>query len=284
MNKYIPYTLIIACFITSIASAQLSLSVNISYPAPTYLSDWSFNKSGMATIIYTPAANQTVMIKFGTQLKNSDGSVIASSNNASAASYMLQKGANTFSLDKVLQLGSLQFLDAAVIRSIQSTGKFPPGNYELCVSLIDGLDGKELLSSPMCRPFVQISYQLPYLILPSNEEILDANIAQSVITFRWTSIVPNPKELVTYRLQVFEVLDNQKPMQALRSNQPILNIELRNTTQYFWRPQLSMKDSTNRIFIWTVQTVDYRGEPFPAMDVGSYGRSDPSVFEVSNKR
>jgi len=283
MNKIFPYILLLTCLITSHANAQLSLSVNIVYPAPTYLSDWSFSRSGMANIVYTPAASQSLTIKFRTQIQNSDGNIIATSNNSSAAVYTLIKGANTFMLDQVLQLGNLQFSDGNVIRSIQTTGKLPPGDYQLCLLPLNSANDVGLLTSAVCRPFVQVAYQLPYLLSPNDNDSLDANIAQSVIIFRWSSIVPQPKESVIYRLQVFEVLYDQKPVQALRSNMPILNVEIRNTSQYFWRPQLSLKDSIAHVFIWTVQTLDSKGEPFPATDGNNLGRSEPRVFGVSNK-
>ncbi|GAB1473174.1 hypothetical protein MASR2M69_06150 [Bacteroidota bacterium] len=64
---------------------------------------------------------------------------------------------------------------------------------------------------------------------------------------------------------------------------PILNVDLRNASQYFWRPQLSLKDSTEHLFIWTVQTLDSKGEPFPSIDGNSRGQSEPRIFVVTEK-
>ena len=50
--------------------------------------------------------------------------------------------------------------------------------------------------------------------------------------------------------------------------------------QYFWRPQLSLKDSTGHVFIWTVQTLDSKGYPINATDSNNPGRSEPFVFGV----
>jgi hypothetical protein len=72
-------------------------------------------------------------------------------------------------------------------------------------------------------------------------------------------------------------------MQALRSNQPILDAEVRNTTQYFWQPQLSFKDTNGHVFIWTVQTLDAKGIPVSTVDETIQGRSEPRVFGVCNK-
>jgi len=90
----------------------------------------------------------------------------------------------------------------------------------------------------VCKPFFLAATQLPVLMKPYNEEILDGNIAQTAITFRWTPLTPRTPNPVTYRLQVFEILEYQTPMQALRANQPLLDQEVIGTTQYIWRPQL----------------------------------------------
>jgi hypothetical protein len=278
--KKIIYIFLLIILVSGFVQAQVTLTFNISYPAPTYLSDWSFNRSGLGIVTFNPAAGSTLDIKFATQIQNSDGSVIAVSNNSTAAVYSLQRGAKTYTLDRLLQLENLRITDGNVIRSIQNTGKLPPGTYQLCVQVLNSAGDIGLLKIPVCRPFTQVAYQLPYLLSPENKKWLNANIAQSVITFRWSSVVPQPKERVIYRLQVFEVMDYQQPVQALRANQPILNVEVTNTTQYFWRPQLSLKDSLGHILIWTVQTLDARGYPLTATDGNNPGRSEPNVFGV----
>jgi hypothetical protein len=280
MNRIVRYMLLLIFLITGYVHAQVALTINITYPAPTYLSDWSFTRSGMAVVSFNSPVSTPLLIKFATQVLNESGSAIAVSNNSSATIYTLQKGANTYTLDKLLQLENLRITDGNVIRSIQNSGKLPPGNYQLCVQVLTSAGDIGLLKAPVCRSFTQVAYQLPYLLSPENKKWLDANIAQSVITFRWSSVVPRPSERVIYRLQVFEVMDYQQPMQALRANQPILNVEVTNTTQYFWRPQLSLKDSVGHIFIWTVQTLDAKGYPLTATDGNNPGRSEPGVFGV----
>jgi hypothetical protein len=75
---------------------------------------------------------------------------------------------------------------------------------------------------------------------PANETILDIEKAKNVITFRWTPVAPRPAEILTYRVTVFEILPNQTPMQALRSNQPLLAKDIIGTTQFIWQPQLGL--------------------------------------------
>ena len=274
--------LLIALVLTGISGhleAQVTLSVNMTYPVPSYLSDWSSTRAGIAIVTFTPAGVPTQLIKFETRLLTQDGTVIAASNKANARLYTLQRGPNSFTLDKLLQLENLQFNNNKVIQSIRTTGKLPSGNYQLCVQVLNSLGEAVFLKSPVCRPFTIQTYQLPYLLSPENKVWLDATIAQTVINFRWSNIVPQPKERVIYRLQVFEVLENQLPVQALRANQPILSVEVVNT-QYFWRPQLDMKEPAGRVFIWTVQTLDSHGYPVDTPDPNIQGRSEPRVFGV----
>lgn len=283
MNKIFIYILLISCLIHQTVSAQYNLTLTIQYPAPSYLSDWNNSMAGIMTVIHNTPIASPVSVKFRTQVSYSNGGIIATSNDATAQIYSIRAGANTFTLDKVLQLENLQFTDGVIANSLQTTGKLPEGSYQLCLELIGSQRNEVLTKSPVCRPFTQVTYQLPYLLAPNDKTWLDASIAQSVITFRWTPLVPQLKERVVYLLQVFEVLDGQKPVQALRSNQPILNAEVRNTTQYVWRPQLSLKDTTGHVFIWTVQTLDYKGIPISSADDNNQGRSEPKVFGVCDK-
>jgi len=264
--------------------AQVTVTLNINYPAPTYLSDWNNSRGGMVTVVLNSAGQQeTALVKFRTQLQNSNGGIIATSKDATARVYTIRSGATTFTLDKALQLENLQFSDGAIVHRIQTSGRLPADNYTLCVELLSGLNDVSITKVPVCRPFVQINYQLPYLLIPTDKSWLDANIAQSLITFRWSSLVPMNREGVVYRIQVFEILAGQEPMQAFRSNQPILETEVKGTTQYFWRPQLSFKDGVPHVFIWTVQTVDLKGTPVPSLDENNQGRSEPHVFGVCDQ-
>jgi hypothetical protein len=283
MKKIIIFIVVAMFFLPKDSLAQFTLNFNISYPAPIYLSDWHKSQTGIATVVYNTKEEISVQVKFRTQLQNASGNIIATSNDASAVIYTIRKGANSFSLDKILQIENLQFTIGNYIRNIQTHGKLPEGDYQLCILLINFKDNRVLMPAPVCRQFTQANYQLPYLLAPNDKTWLDANIAQSVITFRWSNIVPRVPEYVIYRLQVFEVKDYQNRMQALRSNQPILNVELRNTTQYFWRPQLSFNDSIDHIFIWTVQSLDSRRNPISSVDENIQGRSEPRVFGVSKR-
>jgi hypothetical protein len=147
--------------------------------------------------------------------------------------------------------------------------------------------------------------QLPILMKPYNEEVLDGQKAQTAIIFRWTPVVPRLTTPVTYRIQVFEILDYQTPVQALRANFPLLDKELLNVTQFIWLPQLNFtkggditgdveknintseaglgsgKDKKTMMrFVWSIQTLDNLGNPISRTDGSGEARSEPFMFYV----
>lgn len=51
------------------------------------------------------------------------------------------------------------------------------------------------------------------------------------VTFRWTPIVPKPKDSVTYRLKVWQLMQGQNSTQAMRTNQPIVTKDVDNLNE-----------------------------------------------------
>ena len=213
------------------------------------------------------------------ELKSSDGSVAAITNLSKARVRPVGNGTLILYAADVIPVDVMIF-NGRFKKSIERSGKLPADNYTLCVRLVTPIDFIPL-STEQCRSFSIAAFQLPIPTMPFNEEKLDAEKAQTAITFRWTPVSPRPGELIKYIVTVFEILDRQTPMQALRSNRPLLAKEVIGTTQYIWQPQLSFTDTTR--FIWTIQTLDSRGIPFGDGDVNKDGISEPSVFTVRKK-
>lgn len=278
LNKYL-LILSIAIFSNKFSTAQFAVNLLLNGRPPSYLSDWNSGLAGQLLITYT--GQSTTQVKIATQIQDINGTVIAISNNATAQAQNVIKGPNLIHLDKVLQLENMQFRGGG--NGLATSGKLSAGQYFLIVQLLDAVRGT-VLTQPQQQPFLQVNYQLPFLMYPNDKTWLDANMAQTAITFRWSSLLPISPEPATYRLQVFEVLNTQTPMQALRSNQPILLTELQRFTQYIWRPQLFFKDSATHLFIWTVQTLDGKGIPITSPDENNQGRSEPRTFGIYNKK
>jgi hypothetical protein len=243
-----------------------------------------------------------------TTLKTTDGTVAATTNLAKARQIIINPAAGNIILyaADVIPLETMVF-NGKFKTSMEKSGKLPAGTYILCVQLVAPIT-YQTLSEEKCRTFTIASFQLPIPMMPANETILIIEKAKAAITFRWTPVAPRPAELMTYRVTVFEVLDNQTPMQALRSNQPLLAKDINGTTQFIWQPQLGLtmccmgdpdfdlrmkKDSGNinhgdpdfdaYAFIWTIQTLDSRGVPFGDGNINGDGISEPNVFFIDRR-
>lgn len=73
--------------------------------------------------------------------------------------------------------------------------------------------------------------QCPVNTMPqSNQQFSPAEAKQS-IQFRWTPIVPKPRDPVTYRLKVWQLMQGQNASAAMRSNQPIVTKDVADITE-----------------------------------------------------
>ena len=68
-------------------------------------------------------------------------------------------------------------------------------------------------------------------VFPEDNKKISASDAQKPITFRWTAIVPKPREPVTYRLKVWQLMKGQNGTKAMRTNKPIVTKEVDNITE-----------------------------------------------------
>ncbi len=283
MKKYKLLLFIGILLFTQEIKAQIMLNLALNSRPQPYLSDWANPVNGQMIISFMqgPALDDP-SVKLKTTLLDQSGSVLGVSNLNASRIYMLKPGVNQFTMADALQLQNLM-LPGNVQNILQRTGRLAAGQYQLMVEIMNAAG--DIVRAKQTKPFFITSYQLPILMSPANGAGLDAHIAQNMITFRWTSIIPASSELTFYRVQVFEILPGQEPMQAFRGNRPVLDEPaIRGTTQFIWRPNLPMLDSTaNRRFIWTVQSLDVNGLPVPSADMTSQGRSEPAIFNIVNQ-
>ena len=271
------------CFLYQVCTAQIRLTLALNSRPLPYLADWYKPINGQLIIAYFPGQLPPEQsIKLQTTLLDLNGNEIAKSNITSAITYKLLVGINLFTIADALQLQNL-IVSGAVQSLIQRSGRLPAGQYQLSVRVLN-IQGDKVYAE-QTRPFFVTAYQLPVLMQPANGASIDARIAQNIISFRWTSVVPAAEQGTRYRVQVFEILSGQTDMQAYRSNRPLLDEEaIRGSTQFLWRSNLPMLDSTaNNRFIWTVQTLDEKGQPMPTNDAFTQARSEPAVFTIYKK-
>jgi hypothetical protein len=283
MKKYHLLFTVALFLIVQVAQAQITLNLALNKRPQPWLSDWVNPVNGQMIITYMvrPTLNDP-SVKLKTTLLDERGSIIGVSNINSARIYTLRAGINQFSIAEALQLQNLA-LQGNFQNLLQRTGRLTAGQYQLTVEVMNTKG--DVVRAKQTRIFFITSYQLPILMQPANGSTLDARLAQNIIMFRWTNVIPSSGEFFQFRVQVFEILPGQTPMQAFRGNRPLLDEPaIKGSTQYIWRPNLPMLDSTaNKQFIWTVQSLDANGLPIPGMDMNIQGRSEPAIFSIVNQ-
>lgn len=258
--------------------AQITTSLAVNQP-PATISEWWASNTAIIYVVDKggAVASQSVVIK--TELKTSDGTLVATKDLAKSPVVVLTAGTRIFYSKDVFPLELMNF-NGSYKTTLERTGQLPAGTYQLNVQLVE--PGTFAPLTPVqSRMFTLMAPQLPFLVLPVDEDKLDAKTAETAIIFRWTPLQPRPQASVQYRLQVFEILPYQQPLQALRGNQALLDVNLLNQTQYIWRPQLSFStDTLAHRFIWTVQTLTAQGVPVVTTSGNGESRSEPKIFSV----
>ena len=69
------------------------------------------------------------------------------------------------------------------------------------------------------------------LLSPADGNQFTGSEGSKPVVFRWTTIVPKPKEAVTYRLKVWQLMQGQNSVEAMRTNQPVITKDVVNITQ-----------------------------------------------------
>ena len=279
-----------AIIFTTICMAQVKFTLIVNAQPPAQLSEWG-NRRDVLMVMVSAQGAIGAQYKVKTEIKTTDGTVIGSADLAKTPLFTPSPppGITTLTANDVMPLEFMVFT-GKYKTSLQRTGKLPADNYTICVQPVQPTDYRPMGEVQCKNFFFPITQQLPILMKPYNEEVLNAKTAQTAITFRWTPVIPRQTSPVTYRIQVFEVLPTQSPVQALRSNQPVLDKEVVAATQYIWQPQLPFMpydndSATTKLptFIWTIQTLDKPGGlPVTQTDGNGNGegRSEPILFFV----
>jgi len=156
-----------------------------------------------------------------------------------------------------------------------------PGDYELCVQFF--LKGRKI-SEGVCKSFTikpqeAVVYQLPQLIVPPDGKQFNPEEVKKTVTFRWTPLVPAPRERFSYNLRIFEVRPGQTASSALQASPLVMEKEVTGLTQIVL-PNLSnlLVPGANR-FGWNVQSIDGNGKPLGSNN----GMSQPFLFSIPEK-
>ena len=152
-----------------------------------------------------------------------------------------------------------------------------PGTYELCVQFygFKNATGQVVLLEK-CVPFIiqgknEAVCSPPININPANDKVFAARDLMSVMTFNWSPIISANHGLVTYRLLVWEVEEDQTNSVAIYNNQPFIDQEIKGQTSYNSLPGVFQKRKAT--YVWRVMAMDVEGKP-----ICSKNQSEPTNF------
>jgi hypothetical protein len=155
------------------------------------------------------------------------------------------------------------------------------GTYQICAQFFN-VD-RVAISREVCRDFRvegAVDYAPPALITPENGKQFTYQELTRPVLFRWTPLVPKPRETVTYRLRVWQLMQGQNGTQAMRANQPIVTRDVSNITQATVNGLLTgpCKPPYLCDFVWNVQALNKDGKPIGRNN----GNSEPYTFKMNN--
>jgi hypothetical protein len=158
--------------------------------------------------------------------------------------------------------------------------KLKPSNYSLCVQFfnIDNYPiSREFCKEFMVEDMVQ-SYSAPQNISPTNEKKFDDSFFKMPVTFRWTPVLPKPKDPVMYKLRVWQLMQGQTGVQAMKANSTIVEKEISNINQAIVSNMITgpCKPPYLCDFVWNVQAIDKDGKSIGKND----GMSELFSFSI----
>lgn len=266
MKKSVFMVLLLLLGIAIPTFAQLKVTLNMSSRPDPYLSNWAQRKETVIVTVIN-SGSTSIRAKFDCKI-NKDGSLIVNTKPEKMKILDIPSGVSQYYGEDLVPFEAAKIKDGADQTAIK-TGMLPAGSYEFCCALLDPQDKQ--LTAPVCKSCTLQSYQAPVLLQPEDKSILAQNKRPM---FRWTGISPRPQFPIKYRLQVFEVLPGQTPINAFRANRPILDRGDIMATQFQWPADVEMP-SPKLQHIWTVRALDDKdnsiGEP--------YGYATPFVIE-----
>ena len=262
--------LLLLCILSTAALSQTNqlkiASFQVKNTLPAKIDDWNTVPAALILTAQKAPGAQLKEIKLVIQIK-SNGAVVCGNNN-STASPMAAFDVKTFTTNELAGMLS----NGAVLKE---------GSYQLCVQFFSE---RTAISNEVCKEFTVQSakaedYAPPTLITPENSKTFSEAEMSRPVNFRWTPIVPKPKEPVTYRLKVWQLMQGQNGTAAMRSNQPIVTKDVDNITQavvtnIYTGP---CKPPYLCDFIWAVQALNKDGKPMGRNE----GNSEPYSFKVT---
>ncbi|MBP6686968.1 MAG: hypothetical protein KA160_03840 [Lacibacter sp.] len=267
MKKIIFFLLLLFCFAARSQPNQINIvNFTVKNTLPANIESW--NSTPGALLLTAQKGPQSRDLKPFMVLQIRSGGSIICGNNASTAKQIDPFDVRTFTTSELLSY-------------LTGCKELKEGTYSLCVQFFNA-EHKEI-SREVCKEFkvesLTTNYSPPQNIAPADKKQFTEKEISAPVTFRWTPIVPKPKESVTYRIKVWQLMQGQNGTTAMRVNQPIVTKDVDNLTQttisnLYTGP---CKPPYLCDFVWTVQALNREGKPIG----NNNGTSEPTAFAVT---
>ncbi len=269
--------LLVVVFFLSLGglSAQ-NIQVLMSPKPSPYISDWQQRTETVKLLIINPGTRD-IQVKIKTELFDGKGTLVANTDAAKMPVLTVPPGSSTYNPEDVIPTNAVSY-KGNLEKSTLSTGRIPDDNYRICVTITNPVTGVSVgTSGTVCKTFSIMAYQAPTLINPKDKQAISESEMKGIF-FRWTPVTPAPSTIVTYRLQIWEVLEGQDNMTALRSNQPIVEKDLKGILQTQWPVEFAMPELGKK-YVWTVTPLD----PEERKLVDGNGFAQPFSFSMQTQ-
>jgi hypothetical protein len=268
--KKIPLLLLFLCCFAGKAFSQIQqikiVSFTVKNQLPARIDNWTSTPGALLLVAQKQPNARIEGLKLVVQIR-SNGTVICG-NNVSTGLPVDNFTTRTFSTQELIGL-------------LGNCNDLKDGSYSICAQFYN-ID-RVAISNEICKEFSvetpkDIDYAPPTLINPDNgKEYTEAELQRPVI-FRWTPLVPKPREPVTYRLRVWQLMQGQNGVAAMRSNTPVIEKDVKEITQATLTNILTgpCKPPYLCDFTWNVQALNKEGKSIGRNN----GYSDPWTFKV----
>lgn len=256
------------------AQAQLSGTVSIIGRASSKTSDWTgISRKNRILVTLVNTRLQTYQGVLRVSISNGSGTQIVQTIDDQQTLLQVGIGSTLLDLEEVIAKneGTFTFTDEALKEKLKN-GFIPEDNYQICVDFLDVSNKKTLLNAPICRMVNVIAYQAPILVFPTDKSDIQPNTRPIL---RWNGVSPRPIGTVNYRLQVFEIVGEQTPEIAFRSNVAIVTELISNQTQWIWSASYPLPKN-GKSYAWSVKAIDDEGNPIGETN----GQAPPFLFSL----
>lgn len=260
--------LLVMCSASALAQLQQIkiVSFTVKNQLPASVDSWSSLPGSLLLVAQLPPTVRVNGIRLIIQIR-ANGAIICSNNSTGGL--------------QVDNFTTRTFSAAELTGALPGCHDLKDGNYTICAQFYN-ID-RVAISNEACREFTvetpkETDYAPPTLITPENGKTFLKKDMLKPVMFRWTPLVPKPREAITYRLRVWQLMQGQNGTQAMRANQPIVTKDVDNITQAVVTNLYTgpCKPPYLCDYIWTVQALSRDGKQMGR----SNGTSEPFTFKI----